>query len=392
MSWKETCAMDERLAFLFELHQADRSMSELCRLFGVSRKTGYKLLGRYRTRGVNGLADGSCAARHHPNAVEERLVQRIVALRTRYATWGPLKLLQWLQAHEPEEHWPAPSTIGQILKRAELVRPRHRRPGVLGFGRPALHADSPNALWSADFKGCFRTGDNRYCHPLTISDNYSRYLLACRALTDVSLKQVRPWFERVFGDYGLPHAIRTDNGTPFGSPGLAGLSTLNVWWLKLGIIPEHIEPGRPQQNPRHERMHGTLKQVACRPLTNAAEQQRRFDRFVREYNEERPHQALHGATPSMHYERSQRTYPSVLPRFDYPDGFYTRRVLPSGDVRWLGQRMRASDALIGEDVAFRLVEDGQWMLYVGPLAVGKVDARYPRIQPIKPFLDFERFP
>jgi putative transposase len=390
MSWRETRVMDERLAFMFERQSGERSMSELCAVFGVSRKTGYKWLNRYRELGVNGLADGSRAALHHPNAVDAELVEHIVALRRRHPLWGPLKLRQWLQRRDPEQRWPVPSTIAQMLSRADLVKPRRRRRQVLAYGRPTLQAATPNALWSADFKGRFRTGDGCYCHPLTISDNFSRYLLACRGLTRYSGREVRPWFERAFREYGLPQAIRTDNGAPFGSNALAGITALSVWWLKLGIIPEHIAPGKPQQNPRHERMHGTLKRAACRPRTNVADQQRVFDRFVVEYNQERPHQSLHGRTPAMVYERSPRSYPSTLPRFAYPEGFYTRRVLPSGDVRWLGERMRASEALIGEDVGLRLIDEGIWLLYVGPLAIGKIDARCHRIERIQPFIDLQR--
>jgi len=387
MAWRQTCPVDERLSLMLELDRGERSMSELCRVLGVSRKSGYKWLARYREQGVNGLADRSRAPLNHPNAVDEALVDPIVQLRRRYPDWGPQKLRLWLQRRHPERGWPVSSTLAEILKRAGLVKPRRMVRRAVPFGAPLAHADRPNALWSADFKGHFRTGDSRYCYPLTVSDNYSRYLLECRALTGYRFIDVRPWFERVFREYGLPQAIRTDNGAPFASKGVAGLSRLTVWWIKLGIIPEHIEPGKPQQNARHERMHGTLKRAACRPRTDAAGQQQLFDCFRNDYNTERPHQALKGQTPAMCHQRSSRPYPEKLPELEYPEGMYLRRVLPSGDLRWLGQRMHCSEALIGETVGLRLIEDGLWLLYVGPIAVGRLDARVARIEPIKPFIE-----
>jgi transposase InsO family protein len=388
MPWKETCAMEQRFAFIAEYQHGDRTLSELCAVFGVSRKTGYKWLDRYAVSGPAGLQEVSRAAKHHPNAVAAAQVQVILELRRQHPLWGPLKLRDWLQLQVEQEHWPAASTIGEVLLRAGLVRHR-ARPKAWVFGRPRLRADAANALWSADFKGHFRTGDGRCCYPLTISDNYSRYLLHCQALTRPCYGTVRPWFERVFRQYGLPTAIRTDNGAPFGAKGLAGLSRLSVWWLKLGIVPEHIQPGHPEQNPRHERMHATLKRAACRPRSNVREQQVAFTRFVSEFNDERPHQALHGRTPAMLYTPSPRRYPKVIAGFEYPDGFTIRRVLPSGDMWWMNRRMRATEALIGEDVGLRCVDDGVWLLYAGPLVVGRIDARRNHIDRIEPYIDLE---
>jgi len=387
MAWKETCVMDERLSFVHEVELGRRSVAELCRVFGVSRKTGYKWISRFREGGDEALADASRAPLTHPNTTDERLVRLIVEARRRHPDWGPEKLLEWLTPRHPRiEEWPAVSTAAQILKRAGLVRTRRRFRSAIPFRAPFTEVVAPNTLWSADFKGYFKTGDSRYCHPLTITDNYSRFLIECRALLRYTSEETMPWFERAFREYGLPMAIRTDNGSPFGSTGLGGLTKLNVWWLRLGIVPEHIEPGKPQQNGRHERMHGTLKRAVGRPRLHATAQQAPFDRFRQQYNHERPHHALGGATPASYYAPSPRPYPKRLPPFEYPPDVVPRYVLRRGKIHWLGRKYYVGTALGDEIIGLREIDDGTWLVIAGPIAIGKLNARQQRVEPIEPYL------
>jgi transposase InsO family protein len=374
--------MKERIGLMAELERGERTMSELCRVFGVSRKTGYKWWARYRERGVTGLEDQSRAPHTRPDVVGEPVKAALLELRARHPDWGPVKLLDWLRPRYPDWVLPVPSTVALLLARRGLVKPRRSSRNRTPYGAPFVVAVAPNELWSADFKGQFRTGDGRYCYPLTISDAYSRFLLCCRGLHQPRFRQVLPWFERVFRDYGLPTAIRTDNGAPFASAALGGISRLSLWWLKLGIIPERIRPGQPQQNARHERLHGTLKR-ACAVQASLLCQQRAFERFRRDYNTERPHQALKGHTPSMHYNRSPRPFPSRLPELAYPTGYEQRRVMPSGSIGWVGRKWYVAGVLAGETIGLYPVDDGVWRVHVGPLALGTLDARNKRIDPIE---------
>src|SRR6185295_15651836 len=279
---------EERLKFIVACLDAESgwTMSELCAAFGVSRKSGYKWLQRYRDAGVEGLRERPRAPLHHPNATPAELVQQLIAARKQHGFWGPRKLVRTLRRAQPQLPWPAPSTVGAILARHGLVTPRRRRRGGVAVGRPALSPPTyPNQVWGVDYKGWFRLGDGQRCDPLTISDLFSRYVLACRRVPRLTAHCARPVFERAFREYGLPDAIRSDNGIPFASVGLGGLSQLAVWWIKLGIALERISPGRPDQNGRHERMHRTLKrETALPPCATAAAQQRRFDRFRIRFN------------------------------------------------------------------------------------------------------------
>jgi putative transposase len=386
MSWKETCPMKERIGLIAELERGERTMSELCRIFGVSRKTGYKWLARYRQGGTPGLEDRSRAPHRRACTVGEAVKAELLELRARHPDWGPRKLLDWCVLNRPELELPAPSTVALLLGRHGLVKPRGASRSRTPYGAPFVVAVAPNELWSADFKGQFRTGDGRYCYPLTVSDAYSRYLLCCRGLHQPRFNAVQPCFERVFREYGLPSAIRTDNGAPFASAALGGISRLSLWWLKLGILPERIRAGQPQQNARHERMHGTLKR-ACAVRSNLHTQQRAFERFRRDYNCERPHQALKGQTPVMHYSVSTRPYPTRLPELIYPDGFDHRRVMPSGSIGWIGRKWYVAGLLAGETVGLYAIDDGVWRLHVGPLAVGLLNARATRIEPIETMIE-----
>jgi len=366
--------MDERMRFIVAMEE-EENVAALCREFGISRKTGYKLMGRYAREGADGLKDRSRAPLHHPNEVDAALEERIVALRRARPRWGPRKLLARLMTVEPAVGWPAASTIGGILKQHGLVVPRRRRGVTPADLSPFVACTGPNAAWCVDFKGWFRTGDGRRCDPLTISDAFSRYLLRCQAVRRPNECQVRPLFEATFREYGLPRAIRSDNGPPFASRAAGGLSRLSVWWIKLGIRAERITPGRPAENGRHERMHRTLKEEACMPpAAGRRAQQRRFDEFRRSYNDERPHEALDNATPGSRYEASPRPYPERLPELAYPDAWQIRRVRPSGEIKWRGATIYISQVLADEPIGIEPIDDGAWRLYFGPVLLGTLNA------------------
>jgi putative transposase len=374
MPWNETCAMSERMKFVALAEEGEESMADLCRRFGISRKTGYKLLERYAAEGLNGLRDRSHAALHHPHAVSEVVEGRILTLRAEHPRWGPRKLKARLQMLDPAQCWPASSTIGDILHRHGLVVPRRRRLLTPADNSPFVACKGPNDSWCIDFKGWFRTRDGRRCDPLTISDAYSRYLLRCQLVRRAAARCVRPLLEAAFREYGLPRALRSDNGPPFASRSVAGLSRLSVWCIKLGIKPERITPGRPCENGRHERMHETLKGEACQPPeANRRAQQRRFDDFRRIYNEERPHEAIGNATPAMIYRASPRPYPAALPEIVYPDHWQIRRVRQTGEIRWRGEPIFISEVLAGEPIGLDQVADAVWHLHFGPVSLGTID-------------------
>ncbi len=375
MPWKETCPMDQRLQFIGLYLSHEYSMAALCRQFSISRKTGYKLVQRYIQEGVSGLADRSRAPEHHPNRVRLMVEQSVLDVRQRFPHWGPRKLRAWLLCREPELNPPAASTIGEILSRHGLTVPRKRSRRTQPYSEPFRQCDRPNAVWSADFKGWFFTGDRTRCEPLTITDNYSRYLLRCQALTPTGFYVVQPIFEAAFREYGLPDAIRTDNGVPFATTTVAGLSRLSIWWIKLGIIPERIEPGKPAQNGRHERMHRTLKaQTASPPQATLRAQQRAFMSFCREYNLERPHEGINLQTPAKLYHGSAREYPLLLPDIEYPGEMVIRRVHSQGDLRWKNQQIYLSQTLAGELIGLRQVSERLWDIYFAHIKLAQLDS------------------
>lgn len=371
MPWKHTDVPMERAKFIAEYKKGCWSMTELCSAFGISRKTGYKYVARHDEEGLEGLVDRSRAPREHPNRTAGEVVDRIVRLRGRHPTWGSKKILAWLTVHEPKLALPARSTTDEILKRHDLVRPRRRRRRCSPTEKPLSHADAPNRVWPVDFKGHFRVGSRERCDPLTITDAFSRYSIECRALTLPTLEDVQKCFESTFREYGLPERIRSDNGTPFASTGIAGLTRLSVWFVRLGVVPERIEPGKPQQNGRHERFHLTLKEeTATPPKQTIRAQQLAFTRFRRTYNEERPHEALDMRTPAELYEPSTRPYPSKLPELEYPGGVKVRRVRKNGSIKWHGRPVFLGEALRGQAVGLEPVGDGTFEVHFGPLALG----------------------
>lgn len=379
MPWDETTRMKQRERFILDLESYQYTMTELCERYGISRKTGYKWADRYGEEGLAGLADRSRVPKSCPHTTAEELVKDLLELRRAHPSWGPRKLLAFLHKRRPEESWPAASTVGGILKRHGLVeeRPRRRRRPSAHPNRPAAQAAAPNEVWTSDFKGQFRTGDGRLCYPLTVADGYSRYLLGVQGLDSVSESQAWPVYERLFREYGLPQAIRSDNGSPFASAqAVGGLSRLSVRWLKLGIRLERIEPGHPEQNGRHERMHRTLKQDTARPpAANRLAQQERFDQFRRIYNEQRPHEALGQQTPAELYRPSPRPYPSQLPEPEYPGHFEVRSVRPTGEIKWQGELLFLSEALRGERVGLEEYEAGMWSVYFGSVLLARFDER-----------------
>ena len=321
MPWREASPMDQRTQFIADHLRDALSITELCELYGVSRKTGYKWIDRYVRHGPGGLEEASRRPRRSPNQTSEEIVSAILDARRRHPRWGGKKLLALLHKRHPRWRLPGRSTACDILSRHGMV-PRQRRRRRLGHpGKPTSQVLAPNDVWSADYKGQFRTGDGRYCYPLTVADGFSRYLLGCQALTSTAGDEAKPIFTRLFHEYGLPRRIRSDNGVPFATTTLARLSKLSAWWVRLGILPELIEPGRPDQNGRHERMHRTLKAETTRPAAGSlAAQQRRFNIFREEFNQERPHEALDQETPATCYAPSPRPMPDRLPPLEYPIG------------------------------------------------------------------------
>lgn len=383
MPWKETCPMDQKMQMMADHISGDYTISELGREYEVSRKTIYKWVKRYQVAGPSGLEERSKAPKGHPNATPVEVAAEIVAAKLRHERWGPRKLVVWLEEHYPRERWPAASTAGEILKREGLAGSRRRRRRTPPYIEPFSRCQRPDAVWSADFKGQFRMGDGKLCYPLTIYDNWSRYILAVRALRHPTLEGAKPWFESVFKEYGLPEAIRTDNGAPFASVGLGGLSRLAVWFIKLGIKPERIEPGHPEQNGRHERMHRTLKEAtASPPQSNIGKQQEVFDRFVEEHNCERPHEALGQKTPASFHRPSPRAYPAKAPKVEYRGDVVVRRVRHNGEIRWKGKLVYVSEALAGEPVALKYSEQRQWTVSFRSYLLGALNETTGKITPL----------
>ena len=345
LPWTDTNPQREQERFILAYLEGSESFSSLCRGFGISRKTGYKRLHRYEETGIEGVGDRSRAPHTHPNQVAEEVEEKVVAARQEHPTWGPKKLVAWLKEKEPGIKWPAASTAGNILERHGLTRPRRKVRRTPPWSEPFGECWEPNQVWCVDFKGQFKTGDGVGVYPLTLVDAHSRYLLCCQGLGGTHGSEVRRSMEGLFREKGLPQAIRSDNGAPFASVGLGGLSRLAVWWVKLGIVPERIEPGHPEQNGRLERLHRTLKaETANPPGKNRRAQQVAFDQFRCEYNQERPHEALRQRTPAQWYRPSLREYPHRISSPEYPQGTQVRRVRSNGEIKWQGDKIYLSEA------------------------------------------------
>jgi transposase InsO family protein len=325
MPWKVSGVVEKRKQFLAEYACGAWTMSELCRRYGITRPTGYAVLRRYAAEGEAGLEEGKRAPQRHPNQTPAEIEARVLQLRRRYPLWGPRTLKRLLTNADDGVKWPAASTIGGLLDREGLTRHRRQRRKVEPYQRPFQSVLQPNDEWAGDFKGWIRTGDGDRIDPLTISDSCSRYLLRCQAVEKTDTERVRAIYEAAFREYGMPRAMRTDNGAPFASRAMAGLSRLAVWWMKLGIVPQRIQAGHPEQNGRHERLHRTLQEATSSPpAANRRAQQRAFDQFRREYNEVRPHQGLAQQTPAAVYVSSPRAYPARVPEPEYGSAMIVR--------------------------------------------------------------------
>lgn len=370
--------MLERTKFIAAYESGLYTMTELAERFGVSRKTAYKWRDRFLEGGLEGLKDASRAPHSCPHKADEALARLLVEARQRHPRWGARKLLVVVARGHPGLALPSHAAAHEILRKAGLVaakRPRRRKPRPPHAG--ALVADAPNAVWTADFKGEFLLGNRAYCYPLTVQDAHSRYLLACDALGATDERRARGAFERLFAERGLPEALRTDNGVPFATAhAIHRLSALSVYFLKLGIRLDRIEPGKPQQNGAHERMHRTLKAETTRPPEQTlTAQQARFDDFRREYNEVRPHQALDFSTPASRYASSARPLPAALPEPSYPAHAELRSVSRNGTIKFKGRVYFLSSTLSLELVALEEVDDGIWNVYFYDRLLGRIDQR-----------------
>ena len=383
MPWRETSPMEQRLEFVREYESELFTMTELAAQYGISRKTGYKWLDRFAADGIDGLRDGSRRPHHSPQATDPELVELLVALRRRHPRWGAKKLLAIAARRAPRAAWPSRSAVCTWLKDRGLVVPHRRRARSPHAHSPLAPITRVNQVWTTDFKGEFRTGDGRYCYPLTLRDGFSRFVLRCDALVSRTTAATRRGFERAFHDYGLPERIRSDNGSPFASPGLGGLSQLSVWWMRLGIRPERIAPGHPEQNGSHEQFHAVLKAATTRPpAPNCLAQQQRFRRFIREYNDERPHEALALQPPASCYVPSRRSLPTCLPPIAYAGHMEVRRVDHNGAISWKNGPLFVATALAGHPVAFEEIDDGLWTLHFATVALARYDERHRRFDPL----------
>lgn len=381
MPWKETCPMDQRVAFIADWLRNEWTMTELATRYAISRKTAYKWVDRYQADPTRGLVEQSRAPHAHGRAHPEALREAVLTLRRRHPSWGPKKLRAILQERDDAHEWPAASTMGEWLGRAGLSEPHRRLRYVVPLSQPLAAAQAPNDVWSADFKGWFRTGDGTRCDPLTVTDACSRFVLCCR-ITAQSQRGVRPWFERIFREYGLPWALRTDNGSPFASTGPGRLTQLAVWWLKLGIELDRIDPGHPEQNGRHERFHLTLQQEATRtPAPTPRAQQHRFDRLRQEFNQVRPHEALGQRPPARVYVASPRPYPATLEDPWYDSTHEVRRVNPNGQIKWKGDLVFVSEALRREVVGLSETARGDWTVRFMNVELGRIHRDTRRFTP-----------
>lgn len=373
MPFKETCAVDERVRFCVLYESREHSMSELCRRFGISRTTGYEVVQRWRSGGAPGLGERSHAPQHCPHALDAQRREAILDVRRRHPTWGGKKVKAWLEARHGEVVWPAASTMGDAFARAGLVVPRRRRQHASAGTAPLWACRAANEVWSMDFKGWFRTGDGSRCEPLTIQDQASRYLIRAVPLAKTGGEQVWAVLDAAFREFGLPKAVRSDNGAPFASTGAGGLSALAVRLIKAGVTPERIDPASPQQNGRLERLHRTLKEeTASPPAASLRAQAERLAVFRQVYNEERPHEALGLVTPASVYAASPRRWSGRLAGPEYAPDIELRRVRAGGEIKWAGGTVYISMALVGELVGLEESESGLWRVRYGPVLLGDV--------------------
>lgn len=380
MPWQETPTKVQKMRFISDWLGQEFSMSHLCARYNISRQSGYLLIKRYEEEGEAAFIERSHSRHTHPNQTPTKLIELILETKQRHLDWGPVTIQAWLKKNKPNLYWPAVSTVGDILNRHGLVKKRYPRKHTPPHSEPLRDCNAPNKVWSADYKGQFKMKNERYCYPLTITDNFSRFLFCCDGFEKIHSKSAIKSFERIFHEYGLPDAIRTDNGYPFAGVAVGGLSALSIWLLKLDIMPERIEPGCPQQNPRHERMHRTLKAGINLNLKHSlGRQQKWFNHFLKEFNEERPHQALAFKTPASVYRKSNRPYPSKTPEIIYPDEHLIRKVKTNGEIKYFGKRYFVSELLHGEPIGLEMIDDDRAIVYFGRLKLGIIDSKLDKI-------------
>lgn len=380
MPWQKTPIKLQKNRFIAEWLDQELTITALCERYNISRPTAYSLIKRYQEEGEAAFIERSHCRETHPNQTSDQLVQILLETKQRHLDWGPLTIQAWLKKNKPNFLWPAVSTIGDIFNRHGLVKKRQKRKRVPPHSEPLRTCDAPNKVWSADYKGQFKLKNEQYCFPLTMTDNYSRFLFCCDGFDRIHEKTAVKSFENVFREYGMPDAIRTDNGYPFAGTAVGGLSRLSIWLLKLDIIPERIKPGCPQENPRHERMHRTLKAgIKINLKSSLGRQQKWFNDFLKEFNEERPHQGLNLKTPADVYIKSNRQYSSTIPEIRYPDNFLIRKVRSNGEVRYFGKKYFVSELLYGEPIGLEMIDDDRAIIYFGRLKLGIIDAKLDKI-------------
>ena len=383
MPWKEVSQMEEREKMIDDWLAREYNIQELSEIYSVSRKTVYKWIARFKEYGQEGLQDRSRAALSHPNRTSPEIILLLERSKLRFPTWGPKKLVHWLNKQYPEINFPSASTSGYWLKCLGLVKSRKRRRRVEPYSQPFISCEQPNDVWSIDYKGQFKMKDGKYCYPLTISDNNSRYLILCQGLLSPNFEETKLWIDWAFHEYGLPTAIRTDNGTPFSSTSIAGLSRLSAHWINLGIRPERIDKGHPEQNGRHERMHKTLKEfISNKKGNNITEQQIIFNQFLNEYNNERPHEALSQQTPASQYRSSAIKYPARIKRPDYNESDEVRKVKLHGDISYQGKRWFLTEILRGEEVGLCAIDDDKMQVYFYTVPIAKLNLRSGKVEKI----------
>ena len=393
MPWERATVTEQKVEFVREYYSRVKtkeiSMRELCNAYGISRKGGYASIAAFEASGWPGLAGKSRAPHSGQHWAEPEVIQAVLDTREEFPEWGAKKIVAYLSDLEPDRNWPVASVAHEWIRKAGMVRPRARTRRFSHPGRPpSVVIDRPNQQWSVDFKGHFRTQDRRYCYPLTVFDSFSRYVLGCKALPSPSFDLTWPVFVRLFREFGLPEAILSDNGPPFSSMSVRHLSRLAVLWIRLGISPLLIDPGKPQQNGRHERMHRDLKAIACaNPSSTCTSQQLQFNHFLYRFNQLRPHEALGQTPPARSYQPSPRPYPRRIPQVSYPAGLEIRRVRSSGEIKWAGQWFFLSDSLVGETVAFELVDNDCWIIKYTTLELGYYSGREKKLHLDRPWPD-----
>ena len=382
MPWKEIDIVKLRQQFIDEyLNKNYLSFSDLCASYGISRPTGYKWRDRFIEGGMSNLIDRSRAPLHSCNKTSDKICQLIIEKKLSHPHWGPKKLLDNLKKHDSSLALPADSTAGEILKRAGLVKKRRKRWSVPANEHALPETKTNNQVWGVDYKGQFKLGNATMCYPLTITDNYSRYLLRCQALQSTSHDGAKQWMEQTFREYGLPEAIRSDNGIPFASIAAGGISRLSMWWIQLGIRPERIKPGYPQQNGRHERMHKTLKAETTKPASyNLRTQQKCFDGFLQEYNHERSHEALDRMCPSEVYEPSTQSYPEKIKPIHYDEGLQVRTVKRGGEIKWRNTHIYVSQVLSHKKISLEEIDNDVWEIKYGFYTLGIIRGKNMKLE------------